>query len=46
MLLGLFLMAGDYYFAVYASEPVNRFFLVFSIVIAAVLLLAAMWRFP
>ena len=46
LLLGLFLMAGDYYFAVYASEPVNRFFLVFSIVIAAVLLLAAMWLFP
>jgi uncharacterized membrane protein YesL len=45
-LLCALIVAGDYYFAVYASNPPNRFFLVFSIVMAAVLLFAAVWLYP
>jgi uncharacterized membrane protein YesL len=46
LLLCLAIVAGDYYFAVYVSDPVNRFFLVFSIIMAVVLLMAAVWLFP
>jgi uncharacterized membrane protein YesL len=46
LLLCAALLAGDYYYAVYVSNPVNRFFLVFSIVLAAMVALAAVWLFP
>jgi len=46
LLLCLVILAGDYYFAVYVSNPTNRFFLIFAIVMAVVLLLAATWLFP
>jgi len=46
LLLCFAVLAGDYYYAVYASDPVNRFFLVFSIVLAIVFLMAALWLFP
>ncbi len=45
-LVCMFIVAGDYYFAVYASSPPNRFFLVFSIVMALVLLFGLTWLFP
>jgi uncharacterized membrane protein YesL len=40
------LLAGDYYYAVHLSVPVNRFFLVFSIAMAVVLFSASVWLFP
>lgn len=46
LLLCLAILAGDYYYAVYVSVPVNRFFLVFAIIMAILLLLAAAWLFP
>lgn len=46
MLLCLIVLAADAWFAVVYSEPNNRFFLIFSIVSTAVLLLAALWFFP
>ncbi len=46
LLLCLAILAGDYYYAAYVASPVNRFFLVFSIALAAVLLSAATWLFP
>jgi uncharacterized membrane protein YesL len=46
LLLALLVLAGDYYYAVYVASPVNRFFLVFSIALAAVVLMAATWLFP
>lgn len=45
-LLWALLVAGDYYFAVYASSPPNQFFLVFSIIMAALLLFVGAWLFP
>ena len=45
-LVCVFIIAGDYYFAVYVSNPPNRFFLVFSIVMATVLLFGLTWLFP
>lgn len=45
-LLWALLVAGDYYFAVYASSPPNRFFMVFSILMAALLLFVGAWLFP
>lgn len=45
-LVCIFIIAGDYYFAVYVNNPPNRFFLVFSIVMATVLLLGLTWLFP
>lgn len=42
----LLILAGDYFYAVYVADPVNKFFMIFSIVLAIVLLLAAMWLFP
>lgn len=46
LLLCLAVLAGDYYYAVYVSDPVNRFFLIFAIVVALLLMLAAVWLFP
>jgi len=47
MLLACFsILAGDYYYAVHVSVPVNRFFLVFSIAMAVVLFSASVWLFP
>ena len=46
LLAGLGILAGDYYYAVYISNPVNKLFLVFSMVMAFVLLAAAAWLFP
>lgn len=46
LLLILVIFAGDYYYAVYVSSPVNNFFLVFSLVMAAVIMLAVIWLFP
>lgn len=46
LLLCLAVLAGDYYFAMVLSNPTNTFFLVFSIVMAVVLLFAATWLFP
>jgi uncharacterized membrane protein YesL len=45
-LLASFLLAGDVWFAVVYSEPNNKFFLIFAIVIAAVLTLASLWFYP
>ncbi|NLI53543.1 MAG: DUF624 domain-containing protein [Clostridiales bacterium] len=45
-LLAVFLLAGDIWFAVVYSEPDNRFFLIFAIVLGAVLLLAGLWFYP
>lgn len=46
LLACLLIVAGDYYYAVAIAEPVNRFFLVFSLVMAVLLMLAATWLFP
>lgn len=46
LLLCVAILAGDYYFAVYASTPPNRFFLVFAIAMAVMLMFAATWLFP
>lgn len=46
LLLCLLILAGDYFYAVYVATPVNKFFLIFAIVMAAVLLGAAAWVFP
>ncbi len=45
-LLCLFILAGDIWFAVVYSEPDNKFFLIFAIVIAAILFFAAIWFYP
>lgn len=45
-LVCVFIIAGDYYFAVYVNNPPNRFFLVFSIAMATVLLFGLTWLFP
>jgi uncharacterized membrane protein YesL len=42
----LSILAGDYWFAVVYSQPANTFFLIFAIVLAAVVLLAAVWVYP
>lgn len=47
LLLGcLGILAGDFYYAVYVSVPVQNFFLYFSVLMAVVLSLAATWVFP
>lgn len=47
LLLGcLGILAGDFYYAVYVSVPVQTFFLYFSVLMAVVLGLAATWVFP
>ena len=46
LLVCMAVLAGDYYYAVYVSQPTNQFFLIFAIIIAVVLLLAAVWLFP
>ena len=40
------ILAGDIWFATVYSEPDNTFFLVFAIVLGAVILLAGMWLYP
>lgn len=45
-LLCLLILAGDAWFALYYSETENTFFLVFAIVLAAVIFLAAVWFYP
>ena len=40
------ILAGDYYYAVYVADPVNRFFMVFAIVMAVVLFAGAVWLYP
>jgi len=42
----LAILAGDIWFAVGYSEPDNTFFLIFAIVLAAVILFAAAWFYP
>ena len=42
----LAILAGDYYYAVHVSVPVNRFFLVFSIAMAVGLSCVSVWLFP
>ena len=46
VLLCIAILAGDYYFAVYVSDPPNRFFMVFAIGMAVVLSTALVWLFP
>ena len=46
VLMCVVLIAGDYYFAVYVSSPPNRFFLVFSIAMAALLMMGVLWLLP
>ena len=45
-LLVLAVLAGDLWFAVVYSEPDNKFFLIFAIVVGAVVLLASLWFYP
>ena len=45
-LLVLAILAGDLWFAIVFSEPNNTFFLIFAIVVGAVVLLASLWFFP
>lgn len=40
------ILAGDLWFALVYSEPRNTFFLVFAIVIGAIMLLASLWLYP
>lgn len=40
------ILAGDIWFAVVYSETQNTFFLIFAIVLAAVIFLAAVWFYP
>lgn len=42
----LLILAGDAWFALYYSETGNTFFLVFAIVLAAVIFLASVWFYP
>ena len=46
MLFCFAILAGDAWFAVVYSEPDNKFFLIFAIVVATALLFAAIWFFP
>lgn len=39
-------LVGDIWFATVYSEPDNKFFLIFAIVLGAVILLAGMWLYP
>jgi len=45
-LLVLAVLAVDLWFAVAYSEPDNKFFLIFAIVVGAVVLLASLWFYP
>jgi uncharacterized membrane protein YesL len=42
----LIVFAGDIWFAVVYSDPDNKFFLIFAIIAAAAVLLAATWLYP
>lgn len=46
LLLCAVVLAGDYYYAVYVSEPVNTFFLVFSVAMAVIVFVVSVWLFP
>lgn len=46
LILCLAVLAGDAWFAVVYSEPDNKFFLIFAIIVAAALLLGSIWFFP
>lgn len=45
-LVCLLILAGDIWFAVVYSKPVNTFFLIFAIVLAAAVLFAGVWFYP
>lgn len=45
-LLVMAILAGDIWFAVVYSEPDNKFFLIFAILVGSGVLLASMWFFP
>lgn len=45
-LLCFLVLAGDVWFAVFYSETQNTFFLIFAIVLGAIILLAAVWIYP
>lgn len=40
------ILAGDIWFAVVYSEPDNKFFLIFAIVVGAIVLMASLWFYP
>lgn len=46
VLLCSVIIAGDYVFAVIISDPVNRFFLVFSLMMAFAVACVTVWMFP
>ena len=46
LLVCMGILAGDFYYAVYVSVPVQTFFLYFSVLMSVVLGLAATWVFP
>ncbi|HWQ97987.1 MAG TPA: DUF624 domain-containing protein [Clostridia bacterium] len=45
-LLVLAILAGDIWFAVVYSEPNNKFFLIFAIIVGAIVLMASLWFYP
>ena len=45
-LLVICILAGDIWFAVVYSEPDNKFFLIFAIIVGAGILLASLWFYP
>jgi len=45
-LLVISILAGDIWFAVVYSEPDNKFFLIFAIIVGAGILLASLWFYP
>jgi uncharacterized membrane protein YesL len=45
-LLVLAILAGDIWFAVVYSEPDNKFFLIFALVVGAIVLMASLWFYP
>ena len=45
-LLVICILAGDIWFAVVYSEPDNKFFLIFAIIVGAGILLASIWFYP
>ena len=45
-MLILAILAGDLWFAIVYSEPDNKFFLIFAIVVGVGVLLASLWFFP
>jgi len=45
-LLVLLILAGDVWFAVVYSEPDNKFFLIFAIIVGVGVLMASLWFYP